>query len=577
MNKKIEKYINASDPIPEKQVLWPLYGAGFENLGKDGQMIEVPVPTPGPGELLVRHDAVGLCFSDIKVITLGQTHPRIYKDMRSDPVVLGHEVAMTVVKVGEDLKKQYQPGDRFIIQADIFIKGVGYAYGYELQGGLSQYTVIDQRVLNGDDGCYLLRVQPSTGYAESALTEPWACVTASYSVQHRTWVKGGGTLWIVGAEGTEDRGYHFSQGLDESMHPSRVLLSHVPQAFSAWIREQALALGIPVEEVNDPVHPPVDLVDDIVVLGADANLVELVSPHLAVSGVLALVTDKPFERKAQMDVGRIHYNYWTVVGGNGTDVSQAYTNVPIRQGLRAGGRAWFLGAGGPMGQMHVQRALQSLDHPGSILCTDLSDMRLQDLETSFSAEAQSKNIEWLCLNPGKTETYQEHLQGFQRDGFDDIVVLVPVPAIISEAADHLSPGGVMNIFAGVNRGVMASLDLNRIVFEGIRYTGQSGSSIDDLRSMLHQAEAGTLSPNRSVAAIGSLSMAKEGLLALKNATYPGKVVIFPQIKDFPLTSMPELKEKLPTVYARMKDGREWTVEAEQEFLEIMLPGKDERI
>jgi len=95
--------------------------------------------------------------------------------------------------------------------------------------------------------------------------------------------------------------------------------------------------------------------------------------------------------------------------------------------------------------------------------------------------------------------------------------------------------------------------------------------------MLHQAEAGTLSPNRSVAAIGSLSMAKEGLLALKNATYPGKVVIFPQIKDFPLTSMPELKEKLPTVYARMKDGREWTVEAEQEFLEIMLPGKDERI
>lgn len=125
MNKKIEKYNNASDPIPEKQVLWPLYGAGFENLGKDGHMIEVPVPTPGPGELLVRHDAVGLCFSDIKVITLGQTHPRIYKDMRSDPVVLGHEVAMTVVKVGEDLKETIPTGRPFYHPGGYFYQGCG--------------------------------------------------------------------------------------------------------------------------------------------------------------------------------------------------------------------------------------------------------------------------------------------------------------------------------------------------------------------------------------------------------------------------------------------------------------------
>lgn len=575
MKQKFNKYHKASDPIPSHQYLWPLYGAGFENLGKNGQLIKVPVPQPSADELLVRHDAVGLCFSDIKVISLGQSHPRIYKNMQTDPVILGHEVAMTVVKVGENLKTHYKPGDRFIIQADIFINGVGYAYGYELQGGLSQYTIIDRRVLNGDAGSYLLPVQSSTGYAESALTEPWACVTASYSVQHRTSIKAGGTLWIVGTEDVTDRGYHFSQGMDESIHPARILLSRVPQTFSDWIRQRTTDLGISVDEILDPTQPSVELVDDIVILGSDHDLVELVSPHLAVNGVLALVTEKPFERKVQMDVGRIHYNYWTVVGGTSTDISQAYVSVPIRQGLKSGGRTWFLGAGGPMGQMHVQRALQSLDHPGSILCTDLSDMRLQDLDKNFSEEACTKGIDWLCLNPGKSEAYQEQLHQFQKGGFDDIVVLVPVPAIISEAADHLAPGGVMNIFAGVNRGVMASLDLNRIVFEGLRYTGQSGSSIEDLRSMLHQAEAGTLSPNRSVAAIGSLSTAKEGLMALKNATYPGKVVIFPQIKNFPLTSLPELEEKLPTVYAKLKDKREWTVEAEQEFLQLMLPGKDE--
>jgi hypothetical protein len=48
-------------------------------------------------------------------------------------------------------------------------------------------------------------------------------------------------------------------------------------------------------------------------------------------------------------------------------------------------------------------------------------------------------------------------------------------------------------------------------------------------------------------------------------------VIFNQIKDMPLTSLEDLKEKMPTVFAKLKDGREWTVEAEEEFLRLMLP------
>ena len=92
--------------------------------------------------------------------------------------------------------------------------------------------------------------------------------------------------------------------------------------------------------------------------------------------------------------------------------------------------------------------------------------------------------------------------------------------------------------------------------------------------MLHQAEAGELTPNRSVAAIGSLNAARAGLQSVKDTTYAGKVVIFPHIKDMPLTGLPELKEKLPSVYAKLKNGREWTVEAEQEFLRIMLEDQE---
>jgi D-arabinose 1-dehydrogenase-like Zn-dependent alcohol dehydrogenase len=573
MSDKLTDYQRADASLPEKNRLWPLYGAGFDNLGREAGPILVPMPEYGPDELLVRHDACGLCFSDIKVLRLGEEHPRIYRDMLADPVVLGHEVAMTIVGVGQNLRDQYQVGDRFIIQADIFVDGVGYAYGYEIQGGLSQYAVIDQRVLNGDHGNYLLPVKPKTGYAESALTEPWACVIAAYQLVYRTGLKPGGTTWIIGVSPSPGRGgtYTISAGFDEASHPDRLLLTDVPADFADWLKARARALGVEVIEVPDISAPPVEYVDDIVLLGADADVIETVSPWLADFGVVAMVTDKPLLRKVAVDIGRVHYNRWVYVGGAGPDIARVYGDVPVRSSLKPGGRAWFVGAGGPMGRMHVQRAIQLADGPATIVCTDVSDLRLEDLCASFEAEAVAKGIEWLCLNPLNEESYAAGMAPFQESGFDDIIVLAPIPAVISDAATYLGPQGVMNVFAGVARGTMAELDLSDAYIKDARVIGHSASSIDDLRLMLSQAESGDLSPNRSVAAVGSLGAARDGLQSVQDTTFPGKVVIFPHIKDMPLTPLLELKEVLPSVYAKLKDGREWTVEAEEEFLRLMLP------
>ena len=580
MSDKLTDYRRADAPLPDGDRLWPLYGPGLENMGRDGEMIDVPLPEYGPDELLVRHDACGLCFSDIKIIRLGQEHPRIYRDMQADPVVLGHEVAMTIVGVGENLRDQYQIGDRFVIQADVFVDGVGYAYGYEIQGGLSEYAVVDQRVLNGDGGNYLLPVQPDTGYAESALTEPWACVIAAYQLTYRTGLKPGGTTWIIGTSsaqppstaggGAGGGGYTISAGFGEASHPSRVLLTDVPADFASWLKARAETLGIEVVAVADIGAPSAEYVDDIVVLGADPDVIEAVSPWLADFGVLAIVADQPLARKVAVDIGRVHYNRWVYVGGSGPDIARAYSEVPVRSSLRPGGRAWFVGAGGPMGRMHVQRAIQVANGPSTIVCTDVSDLRLDDLCTSFAAEAEAKGIEWICLNPLNEETYAAGMAPFKEGGFDDIIVLAPIPPVISDAATYLAPRGVMNVFAGVARGTMADLDLSDAYLKDVRIIGHSASTIDDLRLMLSQAESGDLSPNRSVAAIGSLGAARDGMQSVQDTVFPGKVVIFPHIKDMALTPLSDLKEKLPTVYARLKDGREWTVEAEEEFLQLML-------
>ena len=95
--------------------------------------------------------------------------------------------------------------------------------------------------------------------------------------------------------------------------------------------------------------------------------------------------------------------------------------------------------------------------------------------------------------------------------------------------------------------------------------------MSDFELVLEKNNSGELSPNRSVAAIGSLSAARDGLQAVKDAVLAGKVVIYPNIKEMSLTRLNELEEKMPTVYAKLNERGEWTNEAEEEFLRLMLP------
>ncbi len=138
-----------------------------------------------------------------------------------DPVIPGHEVSITVVEAGDKWKEQYKPGDRFIVQADVYYKGVNLAYGYALPGGMQQYGIIGEPVLNGDEGSYLIPVKPNTGYAEAALVEPWTCVVAAYRIHPRRAVKPDGIMLIVGIE---EGNYEIDGGLCANGAPKKIIL-----------------------------------------------------------------------------------------------------------------------------------------------------------------------------------------------------------------------------------------------------------------------------------------------------------------------------------------------------------------
>jgi hypothetical protein len=63
----------------------------------------------------------------------------------------------------------------------------------------------------------------------------------------------------------------------------------------------------------------------------------------------------------------------------------------------------------------------------------------------------------------------------------------------------------------------------------------------------------------------------EGLKAVANGRFAGKVVIYPNLsKPLPLTPLWELDKVLPAVAAKLDEDGMWTPAAEQELLREML-------
>jgi threonine dehydrogenase-like Zn-dependent dehydrogenase len=182
-----------------------------------------PVANPGPHQVLARVEAVGLCFSDLKLLKQFSQHSR-----KSDvltgldaqalaqmpnyvpgdaPTVPGHEAVIRVVKVGTGVDR-YKTGERFIVETDyrwLPTDKSNAAFGYNFEGGLQEYVLLDERVITSPDGESMLIPAPEDLSASAlALVEPWACVENAYTEAQRRTLKPGGRLLVVG-DATVDR------------------------------------------------------------------------------------------------------------------------------------------------------------------------------------------------------------------------------------------------------------------------------------------------------------------------------------------------------------------------------------
>ncbi len=572
----VKAFRRGETPLPEPNLGWNVYGKGVESIGRDGDPETIEIPEPAPDQLLIRIDAVGLCFSDVKLVNQGGDHPKLYgRDLKVEPTRLGHETSVTVVEVGSELADKYHPGQRLAIQPDIHVDGRSTAYGYTIPGGLIQYHVIGSEVLDADDGAYVIPVSDDIGYAAAALSEPWACVEAAYTQRRRLEPLDGGIMWIVGRS-DDDRAYEFSAGLEA---PATIVLTDVPPQVAEMVRAGS-GEGANIIERNGLV--PTDYedlsaeltesagFDDIVLLApSSAETVEGLGKLIAFRGTMNLVGTSKIDGKPNVDVGRIHYHYTAFVGNTGPDIAASYGVARNRADVKSGGVAVYVGAGGPMGQMHMQRALESADGPATVIGVDLDSDRLAVAWKMLAQLADDKGRTFVLFNPNEADETVEELVARHSDGrgADDVIVTVPSGPLMSSSADLLADDGMLVLFAGVPNGTMAPLDMSDVYLHNMQFTGTSGSSIEDQAHVLDKAERGDLSPDRSLAAVGGIGAAQDGVQAMLEGRFAGKIVIFPQLSGLPLTGIGDLASQHPDIKAAMTDDELWTFEAENVLLE----------
>jgi propanol-preferring alcohol dehydrogenase len=123
----------------------------FEKAGEPLRHVDLPIPTPGQNQFLIRVGACAVCRTDLHIIDCELTQPKL-------PLIAGHEIVGTVVALGENASR-FHLGDRvgvpwlgwtcgeccYCINEQENLCDRAQFTGYTLDGGYAEYVVADDR------------------------------------------------------------------------------------------------------------------------------------------------------------------------------------------------------------------------------------------------------------------------------------------------------------------------------------------------------------------------------------------------------------------------------------------------
>ena len=146
------------------------------------EIADLEMPQIGPGQILVKVYACGLCSTDVSKIRGKEAGTRI---------VLGHEVAGEVAQVGTEVSR-FSVGDRVVVahHAPCFICHYCRHGNYSMcpdfkssniyPGGFAEFIQVPRENVNKAT----VKIPPEVSYEEAALTEPAACCLRGVKLSH---------------------------------------------------------------------------------------------------------------------------------------------------------------------------------------------------------------------------------------------------------------------------------------------------------------------------------------------------------------------------------------------------------
>ncbi|MET8663430.1 zinc-binding dehydrogenase [Streptomyces tendae] len=287
---------------------------------------EVPRPQPGPGEVLVKVEAAGVCLSDVHLVD-GTLTPLL---LRGDTVTLGHEVSGTVAETGAGVTA-WSPGQRVVLHAGESRDGVTYTRGVDYDGGWAEYALSAADAMTPLPDAIPFE---QGAIIPDAVSTPWGAITESAAVRPAE---------AVGVWGVGGLGVHAVQLLRAIGACPVVAVDPNPVA-----RERALAAGadLALDSADPELRQTVRAATGGPGLAAAFDFAgvppvrEQAVSVLAPKGRLVLVglTDKPL---TVTDGTRFSYLQQRILGHYGSDMPVA---LPQLLRLIQGGRLDFSGS-----------------------------------------------------------------------------------------------------------------------------------------------------------------------------------------------------------------------------------------
>ena len=240
--------------------------------------------------------------------------------------------------------------------------------------------------------------------------------------------------------------------------------------------------------------------------------------------------------------------------------------------IKDGGKLALLAGVGPMGLACINYVLHREDRkPSLFVVTDIDQTRLDRAASLYTVEfAKSRGIELKYVNTGAVEdpvaTLREISGG---EGYDEVVVMAPVPAVVEQADDILAFDGCLNFFSGPSKAPFkAPFNFYNVHYASTHVVGTSGGNTEDMKEALMLMGKG-MDPAGLVTHIGGLNAVIDTTLNLTSIP-GGKKLIYTHI-DMPLTAIADFGKVGKPVFdeldriCKAHNGL-WCVEAEKYLL-----------